>query len=127
MSMTNLKRAARHRREVEEGACDVDRNALGELEAEDFYAEGCDAKSIFVVLPDEEEQAPEAVEEEQVPMTFDFIAEVKGKGREVDIDELMRKDDLSYGAKARLLEPCEKPEEGPEFSLWESGSAKGEE
>jgi len=49
---------------------------------------------------------------------------MKGKGKEVDIDALMRKDDFEYGRKAALLEPIEKAEEG--FALWESGSDKGD-
>ena len=64
---------------------------------------------------------------EAVPMTFNFIAEVKGKGKEidVDVDALMRKDDFVSAPKAALLEPIEKAEEG--FEVWESGSAKGDE
>ena len=58
--------------------------------------------------------------------TFDFNADVvgKGKGIEVDIDALMAKS-TDEVPKARLLEPIEKAEEG--FQLWESGSAKGDE
>jgi hypothetical protein len=122
LSMASLKRAARRRREIDEGACDVDRSALGELAAEDFYADGCDGSSVFIVAAEEDAEP----EKEQVPMTFDFVAEVKGKGKEIDtdVDELMQKDDFEYGAKAALLQPIEKAEEG--FQLWESGSDKGD-
>lgn len=122
LSMHDIKariRASRKKREVEEGACDVDRAPLGDLAAEDFYAEGCDGESVFLV-PAEASEEEEQVEPEQSPMTFDFIADVKGKGKELDIDTLMSKDGLAPPAK--LLEPIEKAEEG--FELWESGSAK---
>jgi len=135
-SMASLKaemRAQRRRREVEEGACDVDRVALGEMAAEDFWAEGCDGESVFLVPSEEdiEAEGEDQVVEGQLPMTFDFVAEVKGKGKEVDvnidididIDTLMSKDG-EVSRKAALLEPIEKAEEG--FQVWESGSDKGE-
>jgi len=126
-SMADLKARARasvrRRREVEDGACDVDRAPLGEMAAEVFYAEGCDGESVFIIPA--EVEAGEVDEEEQVSMTFDFIAELKGKGMEIDVDALMRKDDFEVASKAKLLEPIEKAEEG--FEVWESGSAKGDE
>ena len=129
-SMADLKARARastrRRREVEDGACDVDRAPLGEMAAEDFYAEGCDGSSVFII-PTEAEAGDAEEEVKAVPTTFDFIAEVKGKGNEIntDIDALMRKDDFEVAPKAALLEPIEKAEEG--FEVWESGSAKGDE
>lgn len=60
-------------------------------------------------------------------VSFDFVAEVKGMGKEIDIDidVLMEKDGFGVAPKAALLEPIEKTEEG--FEVWESGSAKGDE
>jgi hypothetical protein len=110
-------RASRKKRDIEEGAIDVDRAPLGDLSAEDFYAEGCDGESVFLV-PAEASEGEEQGEECQA--TFDFIADLKGKGKELDIDMLMSKDGIA--PKAKLLEPIEKAEEG--FELWESGSAK---
>ena len=129
-SMSDLKaraRASRRRREIEDDACDIDRAPLSEMAAEDFYAEGCDGSSVFII-PAESDPADADAEEECVeptPMTFDFIAEVKGKGKEIDIEALMQKDDFVAGPKAALLEPIDKAEEG--FEVWESGSAKGDE
>ncbi|APA05872.1 hypothetical protein sscle_01g006420 [Sclerotinia sclerotiorum 1980 UF-70] len=93
----------RKRREVAEGVIDVDRSPLGEMRKEDFYGEGCDEKSVFVILPDPEPQvlvegeAEEVIEspseqEEQIsePIT---ITSSKGKA---------------------------------DFVVWESGSAKDE-
>ncbi|KAH8775971.1 hypothetical protein F5882DRAFT_161952 [Hyaloscypha sp. PMI_1271] len=120
LSMHEIKariRASRKKREVDEGACDVDRAPLGDLAAEDFYADGCDGESVFLVpaeASEEEEQSADC------HATFDFIADLKGKGKELDVDTLMSKDGLA--PKAKLLEPIEKAEEG--FELWESGSAK---
>ena len=121
-SMADLKariRASRLKREEAEGAIECDRAPLGDLAAEDFYAEGCDGESVFLVAAEEEGE-----EEEQVPVSFDFVADIKGEG--IDIDVLMQKDDIVAAPQAKLLEPIEKAEEG--FELWESDheSAKGE-
>lgn len=129
-SMSALKaaaRASRRRKEIDDGAIDVDRSALGELSAEDFYAEGCDGSSVFLIPAEEEGRDQEGGEEEKAPIAFDVMADVKGKGKEIDIDidELMRKDDFEMSKKAALLEPIEKAEDG--FEVWESGSSKGDE
>jgi hypothetical protein len=120
LSMHEIKariRASRKKREVDEGACDVDRAPLGDLAAEDFYADGCDGESVFLIPA---EATEEEEQQEESHATFDFIADVNGKGKELDIDTLMSKD--GFAPKAKLLEPIEKAEEG--FELWESGSAK---
>ena len=121
-SMAELKasvRASRRRREIDD-ACDIDRAPLGEMNAEDFYAEGCDGESVFII-PTESDPADEETEAgevgEAVPMTFDFIAEVKGKGKEINIEDLMQKDNFVVAPKATLLEPIEKTDEG--FEVWE--------
>lgn len=121
LSMHDIKarvRASRKKRELEEGAIDIDRAPLGDLAAEDFYAEGCDGESVFLI-PAEASEGEEQQQEESHP-TFDFIADLKSKGKELDIDTLMSKDGVA--PKAKLLEPIEKAEDG--FELWESGSAK---
>lgn len=121
-SVADMKRASRRRREVEEGACDVDRAPLGQLNVEDFWAEGCDGESYFLV-PAEEEVVEEVETPSKAIPAFDFAVDVKGKGKEVDIDALMQKDDFEGGAKAAVLEPMEKVDA---FDVWESGSAKGD-
>ncbi|QSZ33996.1 hypothetical protein DSL72_005576 [Monilinia vaccinii-corymbosi] len=128
------------RREIAEGAIDVDRSPLGEMKKEDFYPEGCDEKSVFVILPDPEpeyevevsaekqgeagpsEQAPTSKtrpslplqEPEPVSMAYTPV-KGKGKGKEIDLDSLEQKN---------VVEPIDKPE--ADFVLWESGSAKDE-
>jgi hypothetical protein len=121
-SMADLKariRASRLKREEAEGAIECDRAPLGDLVAEDFYAEGCDGESVFLVAAEGEDE-----EEEQVPVSFDFVADAKDK--DIDIDVLMQKDDIVAAPQAKLLEPIERAEEG--FELWESDheSVKGE-
>lgn len=149
-SMVDIKARIRASRMKHESSIEIDRSPLGDLAAEDFYAEGCDGASVFLVASDSaeqeaaqeqentepvvEEQREALVEEAQqqeilietppVP-TFDFISEVKGKGKEVDmstIDLLMFKDPDALAPQAALLAPLEKAEDN--FELWESGSAK---
>jgi hypothetical protein len=120
-SMADLKariRASRRKREEDEGAIELDRAPLRDLAAEDFYAEGCDGESVFLVPAEGEEE-----EEEKAPLSFDFVSAEKGKGIDIDIDVLMQKDDIVAAPKAVLLEPIEKAEEG--FEVWESSSDKG--
>jgi len=128
-------KSSRRRREIEMGAIDVDRSPLGDLAAEDFYAEGCDEASVVVV---QEEAETDVEDQEEVDVnatcTFDFVAEplpefdVVGKGKGVEgrsVKELMLKDDKEMAPAAAVLCPIEKAEEG--WSVWESGSAKGDE
>lgn len=144
--MSELKariRARRSQRKIDAGEIDIDRSPLGDLAAEDFYAEGCSESSVFVIASDEAPISDESVDQENSPPqdenslptipTFDFISEVKGKGREMspeqavpslNIDALMAKDDFEIAPKASLLEPLEKAEDN--FEIWASGSAKDE-
>ncbi|KAH7323858.1 hypothetical protein BKA65DRAFT_76054 [Rhexocercosporidium sp. MPI-PUGE-AT-0058] len=114
-----LHRASR-RGVRDENAIEVDRAPLGDLAAEDFYGE------------EVEVDADASEGEVGVAKTFDFVAEVVGKGKGIEVD--VRAEALmgnlecaeaSVSGNARLLEPIEKVEEG--WSVWESGSAKGDE
>ena len=67
--MTLIASASLRRHRVEGGACDVNRAPLGEMAVEDFYGEGCNGSSVFIVPA--ESDLPEG---EPVSMTFDFIA-----------------------------------------------------
>ncbi|PQE24134.1 thymidylate kinase protein [Rutstroemia sp. NJR-2017a BVV2] len=111
----------RKRREaVDVNAIDIDRAPLGEMKKEDFYAEGCDERSVFIILPDAEEVETEVEGEEVSSAMPEPESETRGKGkereREIEIDALMQK---------RVVEEIEKPED--DFVVWESGSAKGDE
>lgn len=137
-----MARASRKQRQQDENAIELDRSPLGDLAAKDFYAEGCDASATIIVASEESEHTdepsllPELVEnnietvshsdgEVGVARTFDFELDVvgKGKGKEVDIDALMAKGEEA--PKAGLLCPMEPVAEG--WSVWESGSDKGDE
>ncbi|CAG8982012.1 hypothetical protein HYALB_00004881 [Hymenoscyphus albidus] len=143
--MSDLKsriRARHSQRKIAAGEIDIDRSPLGDLAAEDFYAEGCCSSSVFIIAPDEtasdSDSAP--VDENSAPaipvadLPFDFNSDIKGKGREIPeheampsnltVDALMAKNDYELAPKAPLLEPIEKAEEG--FEIWASSSAKDE-
>jgi hypothetical protein len=121
--------SSRRRRELDDGAIDIDRSPLGEMPAEDFYAEGCDGESVVIVPGEEDDDEAQELDTPCVPaaapMTFDFCLQSKEEVSDQVVDELMRKSEWDAAPKAALLEPLEKAEEG--FQVWESGSAKGDE
>lgn len=129
-----LHRASRRLKseQMDEGAIEVDRAPLGEMPAEDFYAEEVveatheATEDVVVASGSGNEEAEQSEGEVGVAHTFDFSADVvgKGKGVEVDVEGAMGKSDGSGSGKARLLEPIEKVDAG--WSVWESGSAKGD-
>ncbi|KAK3937464.1 hypothetical protein QBC46DRAFT_10503 [Diplogelasinospora grovesii] len=122
------------------------RGPLVEMNAADYYAEGCDGESV-VVIPDDEDDDQEAPNGEIAPLyqdarlpedlplpededdaennTFELAAP-PAKLDEVhdddanSIDVIMGKDEPA--TKAALLEPIEGT--GQSFELWESNSAK---
>jgi hypothetical protein len=141
-------RHIRRRKEIEEGAIDVDRAPLGEMAAEEFYAEGVTENDVVLVADEEAEtaegdheaSAPVEAEYQQTALAepesspldltceFDFSVEAppmqddQGMGKAVE--DLMMKLDSEAPAQAKLFEPLEKAEEG--FEVWESSSAKGD-
>ncbi|TPX08673.1 uncharacterized protein E0L32_009862 [Thyridium curvatum] len=108
------------------------RDPLSQLNAADFYPEGCDESSV-VIIPgddegrDEEEQVPEKL----APVADDsyaFAPEVKladeqEQEQEPTVESLMGARE-EPAAKAAVLEPMEGT--GESFDLWESGSARDE-
>ncbi|CZT05946.1 uncharacterized protein RAG0_11837 [Rhynchosporium agropyri] len=129
-----LHSASRRKLMSDENAIEVDRAPLSDLPAEEFYAEIPEAEAeVEVIEPSDAGAVTVAVAEDGdsegevgVAKTFDFTAEVVGKGKavEVDIEGSMVSENVGSG-NARLLEPIEKVEEG--WSVWESGSATGDE
>ncbi len=110
------------RRKRESGdAIEIDRCPLGDLAAENFYAEGCDEESVVLIHDDEVvevvegEKEGEAQPEYEVSVDISVVAE--GKGKEVQLElavevaELMQKDVFELAPKTALLEPIEKAEE----------------
>jgi hypothetical protein len=146
------KRSMRCRKEIEQGAIEIDREPLRDLVAEEFYPEGCGEGDVVFVADEEHEDEtpalllssthtlsptspalslPTPLSADLTACEFDFTVnmsssdmDVKGKGRMVEIDELMEKSNSEMPAQAAVFAPIEKAEEG--FEVWESGSAKGD-
>jgi hypothetical protein len=131
-------RAMRRRKEVEEGAIEIDRAPLTDLVAEEFYADGCSDKDFVYIVEDEDDvpvtqvaqNAPDNYVEEckfDVDAGIDGETEMEGANNEgrgkPTVDELMQRSS-EIAEHAALFEPLEKAEEG--FEVWESESAKGE-
>ncbi|ATY58303.1 thymidylate kinase [Cordyceps militaris] len=98
------------------------RSPLGALNPRDFYAEGCDESSLFVVDDDEETE----IEDNSVLTGFQFaptLGDAPLDPVSETLDELVEKP-AEGSSKAVVLEPIEGAEES--FELWESGSAKDE-
>ncbi|KAM7185261.1 hypothetical protein V8F20_011888 [Naviculisporaceae sp. PSN 640] len=122
-------------------ALDKARGPLVEMNVADYYAEGCDESTVFLVPDDEDyedaetvvggdEEVPHLLTEDENPEpeqpalrvalaeeSFEFAPKVDVP--EVSIDALMGRDDPA--AKAAVLEPIEGT--GESFVLWESQSA----
>jgi hypothetical protein len=119
------------------------RGPLAEMNAADYYPEGCDDSSVVIIPGDEDgeepqqpqsiipadpEPAPPAVPvaEEQGPALdvaedFAFAPEIKVE-LDISIDVLMGKESDEPALKAAVLQPIEGT--GESFELWESGSAQ---
>lgn len=144
VSQTSLVSAARRMAaaNVDDMMVEKTRSPLGEMNAEDYYAKGCDGSSVVLVDGDEEEDVAEAegaplqrtpapvsgstILAEQEPTlegvdSYEFDPEPK-VDFDVGVDVLMGKNEPA--AKAAVLEPIEGT--GESFVLWESDSAKDE-
>ena len=97
------------------------RSPLGDLDAQKYYAEGCDASSIIVV------PAEEADKEDQVVVQDD--SPTRGPLEMNDDNQQVWKDLLAEAtAKPQVDDDLVKTDvEGPEIQIWESESAKAEE
>ncbi|OHF01965.1 hypothetical protein CORC01_02843 [Colletotrichum orchidophilum] len=125
VSQTSARRSARHTSE-DDMIFEKERIALGEMDASEFYAFGCDESSVIIVPADDDDEERDAAPQAAVPEIKERIPETEATplGVPVDengVDELMGKP-TETAAKAALLEPMEGT--GESFELWESGSAK---
>lgn len=113
------------------------RGPLGELNAADYYAQGCDESTVVIVPGDEDgEEQPAVAPEPAAPVTaaedaapaldvaedFAFAPELKVE-LDVNIDVLMGRESDAM-SKASVLQPIEGT--GETFELWESGSQQDE-
>ncbi|KAI8175029.1 hypothetical protein K4K54_004585 [Colletotrichum sp. SAR 10_86] len=124
VSQTSARRSARRASE-DEMIFEKERTALGEMDASEFYALGCDESSVIIIPADEDEEE-EPVASAPVPEVNDCPPEVQAESDEPvvesrDVDDLMGKS-TEPAANAAVLEPIEGT--GESFELWESGSAK---
>ncbi|KAF4847293.1 hypothetical protein CGCSCA4_v005432 [Colletotrichum siamense] len=124
VSQTSARRSAR-RASDDEMIFEKERTALGEMDASEFYALGCDESSVIIIPADEDEEE-EPVASAPVPEVNDCPPEVQAESDEPvvesrDVDDLMGKS-TEPAANAAVLEPIEGT--GESFELWESGSAK---
>lgn len=108
----------------DEMVVEKERVALGEMNAADFYAEGCDETSVILIHEDDEPEAPVA-RVSNIPKVVEEEEEEEEPELEIhqDIDALISRCDNS-SSKAAVLQPIEGT--GESFELWESSSAKDE-
>ncbi|KAK4082807.1 uncharacterized protein Triagg1_1697 [Trichoderma aggressivum f. europaeum] len=104
------------------------RVALGEMNAADFYAEGCDETSVILIHEDEDEDGEPEAPIATVSNIPSYIPEEPEEEEEEDELEIHQDIDAlisrSIGSKAAVLQPIEGT--GESFELWESSSAKDE-
>ena len=100
---------------------DEPRSPLGDLDAKEYYPEGCDASSIFVVPADDvdnEKQADIAQPISAVTSTSINEGEKLQQGCQVSLS--------NTSEKVHLADTVANDEETPEIQIWESESAKAE-
>ena len=108
------------------------RSPLGDLEVKEFYAEGCDAASAFIIPADDEAGAkmmPQIEEEESpvspcpAPESLDCSKSIDVKAIAASGEEEERQSKLD---SAHLSGDQDGDSVGPNFEIWESGSAKAD-
>lgn len=133
---------------ADEMSVDKARNPLSQLNAADFYADGCDEASVVLVASDETETAETAEEQPAAAavQSIDAVVEAATKKEVVpeiveptvetaveaveateptqtNVDDIMSNREVP-ACEAALLEPIDGT--GESFQLWESGSQKDE-
>ncbi|RFU71961.1 hypothetical protein TARUN_10304 [Trichoderma arundinaceum] len=123
VSQTSTQRASQAK--GDEMVVEKERVALGEMNARDFYAEGCDETSVILIHEDEEPEAAIATVS-NIPNILEEAEEEEEEAEleiHQDIDALISRSD-NTSSKAAVLQPIEGT--GESFELWESSSAKDE-
>ena len=107
------------------------RTPLGDLEVKEFYAEGCDATSAFLVPEDDVPSGKATLQPQEVPPVTPCPAV---EPLEIPSKEApnLEADDQPAETPSKVDDAPSKSEEtlegsGLEFEIWESGSAKAEE
>ncbi|TLD31527.1 hypothetical protein PspLS_02529 [Pyricularia sp. CBS 133598] len=120
----------RARRSEDDMLVEKMRGPLTEMNAADYYADGCGTDS-FILVPGEyvDDEDAEAVHGDEEPRGYDDI-DSKGKAKfefapeldaDISVDALMSRRD-EPAPQAALLQPVEGT--GESFELWESGSSR---
>lgn len=120
ISQTSARRATT----ISEGGMEYEkpRTALGDLNVEDFYAEGCDPTSVFIVPEDEEDGTVVGGERQEKPL--DDVAPEPSLEIKASVEATAQPDEPEELVKLATLQPVEGT--GESFDLWESSSAKEE-
>ena len=128
--ISQTSRAARRAEHEDDMVVDKARGPLLEMNAAEYYAEGCDDSSVIIVPADDDVEAelpqevlqvsPAAEEAAAVAPELEFAPELKHDAEDISIDAIMGKEEP--GDQAAVLAPIEGS--GESFDLWESGSAK---
>jgi hypothetical protein len=114
---------------VGEMVVEMIRGPLGEMNAADYYPDGCDESTVVIVPGDEDAVAAVAGGETDPPTVgpaadaFELVPKKTAEFDFVVVDSLMARSG-EPAAKAAVLEPMEGT--GQSFELWESNSAKDE-
>ncbi|KAG6356081.1 hypothetical protein INS49_015466 [Diaporthe citri] len=128
VSQTSARRATT----MSEGGMEYEkpRTALGDLNVEDFYAEGCDLTSVFIVPEDEDDgtvvdgEQPEKPQDEARAVLHDGATSELSLEIKADAEATPEPEEPEEHVKLATLQPVEGT--GESFDLWESSSAKEE-
>lgn len=119
VSQTSARRATA----ISEGGMEYEkpRTALGDLNVEDFYAEGCDPTSVFIVPEDEDDGTVVDGEQSEKPRgsSSELSHEITAS-----VEVTPEPEEREEHVKLATLQPVEGT--GESFDLWESSSAKEE-
>lgn len=120
ISQTSARRATT----ISEGGMEYEkpRTALGDLNVEDFYAEGCDPTSVFIVPEDEDDGT--VVDGEQAEKPQDGVTSESSLDIKATAEGTPEPEEPEEQVKLATLQPVEGT--GESFDLWESSSAKEE-
>lgn len=109
---------------------DEPRSPLGDLNASDFYAEGCDAASVIMVPSEDHNEKPTYVETACASNSSDTFSLAASSRRCSDAinDAGDGWNDIwaQMGDRKKAGAENTVDEEGPEIEIWESESAKAE-
>lgn len=128
VSQTSRPRSLRQVAHPDDMIIEKERSPLGEMNAKEYYAEGCDDASVVIVPGDEEEEQLPVISEARAVLRAHEIAhgeravpEPAVKDGAKSVDELMQKV-ADSGPAVAVLAPIEGT--GESFEVWESGSTK---